>query len=846
MKSIIFTFSLLFAYIFTLNANVIVSTDPVNPNEWKEGNYYFLKNGDNYISLDNVKTDSVIVKQFAQNPTKAVIDYALWEITSEANAGGRLYQFKNKKTQAILSFEASDGASLNLAPGIDKWTFESGVIKALYDNAQKTMILTIDNNNLKLSGTGTAFAVHAPDTKFPLMATDLGAGFKVFQLDFDKTYQGNIFHDKNILARDIEDGFVMLQEQGDETFEDGKAKYFGIDTAVVTITNATDVFGAQFSQDSTRTQTHPNAEWQKFKFTVDLKNDSLNIYLAAAPAVNDPGKPSVNEVKMVYVGVGSNNVLTVSHYNTDGTPKQGVIPTVKVKKGEPGNIATGSGVYFLKSASKGETAGKYITAYNNNQIVTINNTPNIYQPAGQWYIKEENGMYRIVDRNTNSTMLSLGEIYPVQGMANTYTFGSNTDSVTVEYQKDVALTNLFLGSRQFTKEEIANNGYVLNLVSSTGVNNLFVITSDTLLQGKAGTIADAIIFKLEVKGDSVKNTGVGTGALSLGDTLYHSVFTLKEQFTGKHVAYDTQKAALKLSGTTAASDFIIATAAEGDKYALVTDGKNVSLDINTAHLVLTGNVAYFNFEKVDAPEYATFETGHKRLTSDAKSLTMNPLNFLAEAKIEGQPIVKADYEKDNFSLWIEKAPSSTPDKPLYYIAKGIQIDGNPEQPVGMYYLASLRDSARLDQQGNALVGFITSDTIKTMDNSPALFAFKTTQDGGLILESQKELGDNTGKQYIGLVNNQVVMSDKGVEFFISNAPAPVANEETVTTEVTAIGDVGSVIITNASGRKISIANILGQVISAQYANSDYFIMPAHKGVVFVIIEGEKTKKALVK
>lgn len=850
MKSIIFTLALLFAGVFTVSADVVTSANPVGSAEWKAGDYYFLKSGDFFVSLDIEKTDSVIVKKFGNDPTKATIDYALWEITSKSSALGTSYQFKNKRTQVVLSFEASENAGLNIAPGNDEWSFENGIIQAKYDNATKTMALTVQNGNLRLTDTGSEFNVFAPDTNFPLTAAQLGDGFQIFQLEFDKTYQGNIFEGKDLLAKDIagEAGFVTLQIQGDETFDDGKAKYIGVDTLKTEITGAKDVFGAKFSLDSTRTEIHPNANWQKFKFLVDLKNDSLNICIAAAPNVNDD-LASVSNVKVVYNTLDDKHILTVSTYKADGSVDQGALPSVKRKKGNPGSITTGNGVYFLKSAGKGETAGKYIVAYSGGNIITTDETPSIYQPEGQWYIKETNGMYSIVDRNTNTAILPLGEIFPVQGIANTFTFGNNTDSITVEYQNKVLLTDLFLGSRYFTKEEIANNGYALNLLSQTGINDLYVVTEDSLLMFKSGKAEEAIIFKFELKEDSVKNEllGSGMGALALGDTLYHAVYTIKELFTDNYVAYDAAKKALKLSATATPNEFIFPAGAEADKYSMNTNGQFISSSLSSAILNLSAEESYFLFEEVDAPEYASPENGHNRLSSDGKSLTMNPYTFFAEMKMEGQEITKAEYQKDNFSLWIEKAPS-TPDKPLYFIAKGIPSAtlSVPPSPAQMYYLTSLRDSALFDDQGNALVGFITSDTITTMKNSPALFALKTTENGNYVLESQKELGDNTRQQYIGIVNNRVVMSSKGIEFGIAKAEAPIANESTPETKVTVIGETGSIKVLNAAGKKISLVNILGQVMTIKYASTDNISIPVSRGIVFVVINGEPTQKALVK
>ena len=49
-------------------------------------------------------------------------------------------------------------------------------------------------------------------------------------------------------------GFVSLQVQGNETFADGKAKLFGVDTTKTEISGATGAYGANFVLDSTYTE----------------------------------------------------------------------------------------------------------------------------------------------------------------------------------------------------------------------------------------------------------------------------------------------------------------------------------------------------------------------------------------------------------------------------------------------------------------------------------------------------------------------------------------------------------------------------------------------------------------
>lgn len=863
---------------------------PVPVSQWTAGNYYYLKTaGDSYLSLSGMKSDSVIVKSLDVSATKAAIDSALWQITNTGTTpAGPVYQFKNKKTQAILSFAASAATQPVIMPGVNQWTFSDAAggsaIQAYYGN-NKLVALNVgsdtagkDSLGLGSVSSSTKFTVEAPAEAMNLKANELGDGFQVFQLTFGATYQGNVFAGKNLIAKPTaapasgvvaDANYVTLQVLGDETFSStGMAKYLGVDTLKNVIAGATSVYGAKFAQDSTYAtnewHTLGNVDFQKFYFTINLKNDALAMYVAAAPSVNSSPLTAVENVRVVYASVLDSKVLTVSDLQPNSiSPAQGAAPSIMVSKGTPSTIATGSGVYFLKSASKGEQSGQYAVSYDKNAPMKLMTEqgfmPSVYQAKGQWYIKESNGMYSIVDRNTNTTIISNEEIFAVQGMPNTYTFGGNSDSITVEYQKNVNWNDKFLGTRHFSTEEIANNGYVLNLVSGTpGVDNLYVFTTDSLLQVRAGSAQNAIPFRVVVEQDSIQNTQMATGAQSLGDTLYHATYKLKERFSNDLIASEANLP-LKLSDYTMPQVFVFNTASTGGKYEMQTVGASpmqyAFMDVNTANLILSDKVNYFNFVAVDAPEYGSLPNTHKRFGTNGKYLTMNPLNFFAEVKNEGQEILKSDYTADNFSLWVGQADTVIPGKPLYYISTVRHNEATKADAAGTrYYLVSLRDSGDMFTNNNVnyyRVGFVANDEMETMKDSPALFAFKTTEDGGYMLENQKELNREVTAPdfktpYVGVVNNVVVMSNVGVPFTVETVTGPVSNEQITTTEVAVIASEGQVIVLNATGKKVTLTNILGQTLGSVTATSDRFAVPASRGIVVVAIEGETAHKVIVK
>lgn len=828
-------FTLLAAALMTVGTFTAASAaSDVPSKEWTVGNYYYLKTtDDSYLALDGTKADSVIVKKFVSSDvTKAAIDSALWQISDkQTTLGVTTYKLTNKVTQQVLSFAAKANANTNLALGVDRWVLsENGsTIKGFYDG-DKTLELVVTEGKLSLTtGGGTTFNVKAPESAFPLNAQQLGNGFSVFQLKFGDIYDGNIFAGKELLAKDItgKAGYVTLQAKGDESYANGVAKYFGVDTLKSTISGARDVFGYKFALDSTRTNVKPNEACQQFKFTIDLKNDSLAMFVAGTPFDNDA-------VRVVYASVEATKVLTVSKVEDGGAVEQGSVPYITLSKGTPTTIPTGTGVYFLKRANKDANEGRYYVTSN----TYMDDKPSVNLAKGQWYIKETDGKYSIVDRSENTTFASLNsEAFAVQGMANTYTFGSSTDSVTIEFQP-VNLNDHYLGSLYFTENELNDNGYVLNLISgTTGVSNIYAYTTDSILKGKVGDAKDAAIFKL-IPSDTVS----AGGAVTLGDELFVISYKLKGLFNSDTIT--AQSDSLKFSKSESALSFKFISDATAEKYAMLSStNQYVGMNVNTSCVQLSEKAAYVNLEAVDAPEYASFASAHKRLAYNNNALAMNPLNFFAEMKDEGNPITKANYEADYFSLWVEQ-DTVIAGKQLYFISSGVANGGKAEANI-RYYLAA-KDTTRAGIDADTYAMFISHDSIKTMKNNPALFAFKTAEEGGYYLENQKELNEN-GKPYVGVVNGFAVMqTTPSAAFEVQTASAPTANEEMNVSEIKVISNDGQVIVTNASGKMITLSNILGQIIGVRRANSEYFSMPATSGIVLVTVEGDATYKVIVK
>lgn len=810
---------------------------PVDKAEWKEGNYFYLKSDNSYMALSAERTDSVLIRS-NEGQTKDEIDLALWQIKKvETTAGGDVYQFTNKATKAVLSFSTKANATTVLDPsGVSQWTFTGGKIVGYYGDS-KTLALSISDSKLALvEATESEFSVVYPNKAYNLKINELGDGISTFYMDLGGEYEGDIFSGKELIAKEAEEGFWKLQYKDDQEFSDGKAKYLGVDSVKTTITGAAGSYGLQFKADSMYTKgalhSYSNDDAQKFKFVIDLSNDSIAVFVKK---VN-----TAENIQVVYATLGDNKVLTVSETTSKDDmmfPTQGTAPFITTRRGTPVTLANGSGVYFLKNVGKTANAGKYL--YGNEdedeKYEYVSETPSVYNPDGQWYVKEENGKYSIVDRLSNTSYAANSEIFAVNGVSGAYTVAGRTDTLSFEYQPKVDLKDKYLGSLYFTEAELNEKAIQLNLQAVDGVV-VPISVSDSVLF--ADTEEDAKIFGLEVKDKKV----VG-GAKVLGDTLYAVSYHLKDQFGDRYLVKDEESKSLIVSAyQQSILDVVFESTKYGDTYEMKVGDEYVTYNTKSNLLLLGTSEEAFKFKVdiIDAPQYEAVKSSHLRFGSNGKFLTMNPLTLWAEMKNEGQEITKAGYTADNFSFKIEKADTVIPGKPVYLIST-CMIGADDKTSDVRYYLSAIDT---VQHEGKNRLGFIPSnDTIRTSKNSPAYFSLRKNEDGSLWLENINVKGG----AFVSQIANTLVMSNTGMNFSAEKASAPTANEEIeAPTSVVVAGGHNSVTVMNARDKKIVLTDILGKIVGNYLVTSDRFTVPASRGLLIVAIEGEVAQKVIVK
>lgn len=813
----------------------------VDKAEWKEGNYFYLTSNGSYLALDAERTDSVLVRS-NKGDKKEEIDLALWQIKKvETTAAGDVYQFTNKATKAVLAFSTKANATTVLDPsGVSQWTFTDGEIVGYYGDS-KTLALSVSDSKLALtSTTNNSFTVELPDSNYRLKANELGDGISTFILNMGGNYSGDIFKDKELVATDLTGenaDYMSLQVKGDEYFDDGKAKYLGVDTLYTEISGAKNAFGFKFVADSTYrgpkgggTHTWGNEAFQKFRFTIDLKNDSVAMFVKQAPSLTSDDKYSEKDVQVVYATLGDNKVLTVSETN----PLQGTAPFITTRRGTPVTLANGSGVYYLKTVGKTANAGKYLYGDENVAYKYVAETPSVYNPDGQWYVKEENGKYSIVDRLKGKTYAANSEIFAVKGASGAYTVAGRTDTLTFEYQPKVDLKDKYLGVLRFTEAELKEKAIQLNVKAVGGTVPISV--SDSLLL--ADMENEATTFRL-LAGTEEKTAG----AQLLGDTLWTVSYRLSDQLGNRFLVEDKDTKSLILSSFQKEPLKVVFRQSNDGTVYEMTVGNNYVTYNTQSNLLLSDkkeDAVSFDVEVVNAPQYETVESSHLRFGSNGKYLTMNPLTLWAEMKNEGQEITKAGYTADNFSFKIEKADTVIPGKPVYLIST-CMIGADDKTSDVRYYLSAI-DTAQYE--GKNRLGFIPSnDTIRTSKNSPAYFSLKKNEDGSLWLENVNVKGGS----FVTQIANTLVMSNTGMNFTTEKASAPTANEEIEKpVSVIVAGGHNSVTVMNAKDKKIVLTDILGKIVGNYLVTSDRFTVPASRGLLIVAIEGEVAQKVIVK
>ena len=675
-----------------------------------------------------------------------------------------------------------------------------------------------------------------------------------------------------------------------------KPQYITIDTVMVG--TAASVKAASFQLDTTITVTSSaykgalNEGLQTFTLKMDLGNDSIVMTTDSIVRFNTAG-----EFEVADHGAGSGVTYLVGYKSFDGSAKLVVdsiqinAPLITISKGTPVKLAGGTGVYSLQFKGTGGNAtnnDKYLTGTSG----TYAEAASVYVPSTQFYVKEnEDGTYSAQARDivsatvssgvtTGSNGESLAVVAPAQPFTNQPLYAvdaaksiyTTVGGDTLVFTKlDVDMANKHIGYKYYTKEEMGYGAVKFNLASKAADDIYLTLVQDSVIAGAKG--ADKAVELRLMEGVDLATVGdtIYYGAQALGDTLVRVAYAMEKAYNAEgRFAYEGAVVKLTSSTNGAVNEnqkrFFFAENPVGGSYKVVAANENAAkmVTMNISNLTVTYDnptasvETYFNIEGAEAPVYAKVDAGHYNVVNGSEMLTASA--GIAKMLRVGDEL-KAAADDSDFSLYVDSAYVNRGDDNTeygYYIYKGAEVKN--DTIVGNV-LAAKGDFVANNATGDSAIFrgvTVVADTIaytgdldkdgkqnkyKVRDaKNTSLVGFKVV-DG----EGYEIVALNTNKS-LAVVNGTVIFSNTVAPqvFTLDAAEAPTANEGVEVSEVKVIATEGSVQIVGATGKKVVVSNILGQVVANTVITSDNATIAAPQGVVVVAVEGEEAVKAIVK
>lgn len=768
----------------------------------------------------------------------------------------------------------------------------------LVEMTQTSGLLMVDGKTDKAGTTGTAavFTVEAAEANYDVTKADLAPVLPSFKFDFAGR-DGGLFTANELIPVPVGNKF-RFQVVGQENSTKGtkKPQYITIDTVMVG-TAASVKAAAAFQLDTTITVTSSaykgalNEGLQTFTLKMDLGNDSIVMTTDSIVRFNTAG-----EFEVADHGAGSGVTYLVGYKSFDGSAKLVVdsiqinAPLITISKGTPVKLAGGTGVYSLQFKGTGGNAtnnDKYLTGTSG----TYAEAASVYVPSTQFYVKEnEDGTYSAQARDivsatvssgvtTGSNGESLAVVAPAQPFTNQPLYAvdaaksiyTTVGGDTLVFTKlDVDMANKHIGYKYYTKEEMGYGAVKFNLASKAADDIYLTLVQDSVIAGAKG--ADKAVELRLMEGADLATVGdtIYYGAQALGDTLVRVAYAMEKAYNAEgRFAYEGAVVKLTSSTNGAVNEnqkrFFFAENPVGGSYKVVAANENAAkmVTMNISNLTVTYDnptasvETYFNIEGAEAPVYAKVDAGHYNVVNGSEMLTASA--GIAKMLRVGDEL-KAAADDSDFSLYVDSAYVNRGDDNIeygYYIYKGAGVKN--DTIVGNV-LAAKGDFVANNATGDSAIFrgvTVVADTIaytgdlkdgkqnkyKVRDaKNTSLVGFKVV-DG----EGYEIVALNTNKS-LAVVNGTVIFSNTVAPqvFTLDAAEAPTANEGVEVSEVKVIATEGGVQIVGATGKKVVVSNILGQVVANTVITSDNATIAAPQGVVVVAVEGEEAVKAIVK
>ncbi|MBQ4161524.1 MAG: hypothetical protein IJD84_01325, partial [Parabacteroides sp.] len=833
----------------------------------KTTNYYQIVSDYGFLQVTKHTNGADSVKVVSSLPSATyfeTLDSSLWVVSKAtiAVANQVAYTLTNKATGATLQFAAKNNGTSKIAAGLDQWIASAQGLKS----GKYALTIASDGTiSIKESAAPSKLTLVKPG-HFYMNAAALnnegdGSSFKLAIEDLEDAE--NPFVKTSLKATDNVNGGVTLQAVGakilkkDEAAYTGNAKYnanvfVAVDTTLYTATggvdiNGTDAFGYKFVADTmvAPLRNEANYRFEIYKDVTSLDGDQLIIKALGVP-VKLASKVDGSYFKgattqasyLSWAGFAAKgDELTTARIKNAAYLYS--LPVITMAAGAKAEIA--EGIYYVKqlkasSSDKDKYAYNYLSNATTYAGATAENAKNDLLARTQYVVTGANGRYTIVNRESGRTYVS-GRIYEKDGA---YFKGGSSVKFELEAVPAEVAADKHVGYKFFSKEEVGNLAVSLKFNSKIG--SAYVVAPAKTEAGKEFTLEGGE----DVTEEWFKVVPVDTVAFGVG--MERAAYVLKSQFNNLYLNVSaTDPSKLTWGSTEAGAAHVIfrSTGNEGEyqiicvtPYTASAMYKQLSVRASSAEFYLADindaktEYGYWTLETPAAPDYLTIEgaPAHKRIFSTENSSLAVSKSEKNAGILKGVADTDAEYVEDQFAMWIDTACMDNAEKPLYYITTLVGLDSTARAEGNAMYMMPGAFSAVAGKQvapvqfkegyrpgvdsliiKNYKDGVVKSLDTATVAKSTAVFAFQITPTADAYYVENV----NTGS-YLRQVNGVLYLTEDkndALLFGIESVETPTANENIAAAGVTVIAGNGQITIAGAAGKKVVIANILGQTVA---------------------------------
>ncbi|MGM9759416.1 MAG: DUF6383 domain-containing protein [Parabacteroides sp.] len=555
-----------------------------------------------------------------------------------------------------------------------------------------------------------------------------------------------------------------------------------------------------------------------------------------------------DEKDVVLRTLAGTTVLTIAENGATGN----IVPTIQPYKSKPaagGDATIAEGVYYLKDKNVIDDA-------------TYNMYLDLSPVNGVGYVKEAqafNPYAQVVVKNSpaaakgNYTIYSLatGEEI-VKGVVNKagddYVLGADTFALEAAPTK-LAEVDKHMGSAYFTAAELTNNTFTVASASAALAGETFAMLADSTVSLAAGETT----FKL-IAGSEVKDLGYDKKlayvpyAIMTEDSLVVAKVNDKYVFTTYKEAERVHPAVyFRLLATGSESTYVLYDVTKDDnaKVGINVQTKTiipVALDVLNDLFAVTVTEAPASYKTTGETAKIQVANGFLAINNDNQAMSVR----------EGD--LRSAYTADDFVFTLDTAQYEGAETYTYFITKevadaklimweatdSLTAEKNAPYLSGLDTRVLFRPLNKIDDDTvyvANLADLAKEDTVKTSTSYQFSFAqVSDDAEDGYIMQS--------GDKYVAVANGVVVVTtdkENAASVLIETVEGPTANEAVEAAEVSVVAVNGAIIVKGATGKVVTVANILGQTIANQVAASDNVTIAAPAGVAIVTVDGEATK-----